>query len=123
MIRKRDMEKENKEKRKVRMLNFSFELHLYKGIYLNVLAYISVTLDVSQLDMISLNVLCSQNAYFILVTAETSQFSIGPYVLVTAALLLKQVDLTFQLFQPVRISSVVCLYTQYLPPCVEGAKE
>ena len=42
----------------------------------------SVTLDVSQLDMSTLNWVKPEKSRFILVTAETPQLEIGPYVAV-----------------------------------------
>ena len=45
----------------------------------------SVTLDVSQLDMSTLNWVKPEKSPFILVTAETPQLEIGPYVAVAEA--------------------------------------
>jgi len=45
----------------------------------------SVTLDVSQLEMSALNLAKSVKSVFILVTAETSQLEIGPYAAVAEA--------------------------------------
>ena len=45
----------------------------------------SVTLDVSQLDMSALNCFKSWNSPFMLVTAETPQLEMGPYVAVAEA--------------------------------------
>ena len=45
----------------------------------------SVTLDVSQLDMSALNCLKSLKSSFMLVTAETPQLEMGPYVAVAEA--------------------------------------
>ena len=42
----------------------------------------SVTLDVSQLDMSALNWVKPEKSPYILVTAETPQLEIGPYVAV-----------------------------------------
>ena len=42
----------------------------------------SVTLDVSQLDMSALNWAKPEQSQFIFVTAETSQLEIGPYIAV-----------------------------------------
>ena len=51
-----------------------------KNMYL-----MSVTLDVSQLDMSALNWVKPSKSCFILVTAETPQLEIGPYVAVAEA--------------------------------------
>ena len=45
----------------------------------------SVTLDVSQLDMSALKSYMSEKRLFMLVTAETFQLEIGPYVAVAEA--------------------------------------
>ena len=45
----------------------------------------SVTLDVSQLDMSALNLVKAEKSPFMLVIAETSQLEIGPYVAVAEA--------------------------------------
>ena len=45
----------------------------------------SVTLDVSQLDMSALNWAKPEKSSFMLVTAETPQLEIGPYVAVAEA--------------------------------------
>ena len=45
----------------------------------------SVTLDVSQLDMSTLNWVKPEKSPFIFVTAETPQLEIGPYVAVAEA--------------------------------------
>ena len=45
----------------------------------------SVTLDVSQLDMSALNWVKPEKSPFIFVTAETPQLEIGPYVAVAEA--------------------------------------
>ena len=45
----------------------------------------SVTLDVSQLDMSALNWAKREKSPFIFVTAETPQLEIGPYVAVADA--------------------------------------
>ena len=47
----------------------------------------SVTLDVSQLDMSALNWAKPEKSSFMLVIAETSQLEIGPYVAVAEAAL------------------------------------
>ena len=47
----------------------------------------SVTLDVSQLDMSALNCFKSWKSPFMLVTAETPQLEMGPYVAVAEAAL------------------------------------
>ena len=46
------------------------------------MAAMSVTLDVSQLDMSALNWVKPEKSPYILVTAETPQLEIGPYVAV-----------------------------------------
>ena len=45
----------------------------------------SVTLDVSQLDMSALKLLMPEKSSFMLVIAETPQLEIGPYVAVAEA--------------------------------------
>ena len=45
----------------------------------------SVTLDVSQLDMSALNTFKPEKSPYMLVTAETSQLEIGPHVAVAEA--------------------------------------
>ncbi len=45
----------------------------------------SVTLDVSQLDMSALKSYMSEKRLFMLVTAETFQLEMGPYVAVAEA--------------------------------------
>ena len=45
----------------------------------------SVTLDVSQLEMSALNLVKAEKSPFMLVIAETSQLEIGPYVAVAEA--------------------------------------
>ena len=45
----------------------------------------SVTLDVSQLDMSALKLLMPKKSSFMLVTAETPQLEMGPYVAVAEA--------------------------------------
>ena len=45
----------------------------------------SVTLDVSQLDMSALNLVKAEKSPLIFVTAETPQLEIGPYVAVAEA--------------------------------------
>ena len=45
----------------------------------------SVTLDVSQLDMSALKLCMPKKSQFMLVTAETSQLEMGPYVAVAEA--------------------------------------
>ena len=47
----------------------------------------SVTLDVSQLEMSALNLVKAEKSPFMLVIAETSQLEIGPYVAVAEAAL------------------------------------
>ena len=47
--------------------------------------FMSVTLDVSQLDMSALNWAKPEKSWFMLVTAETPQLEIGPYVAVAEA--------------------------------------
>ena len=49
------------------------------------MAPMSVTLDVSQLDMSALKLLVSEKRAFMLVIAETSQLEMGPYVAVAEA--------------------------------------
>ena len=49
------------------------------------MAPMSVTLDVSQLDMSALNCSKSATSPCMLVTAETSQLEMGPYVAVAEA--------------------------------------
>ena len=46
------------------------------------ISLMSVTLDVSQLDMSALNWLKPEKSAFMFVTAETPQLEIGPYVAV-----------------------------------------
>ena len=45
----------------------------------------SVTLDVSQLDMSALKLFMPEKSQFMLVTAETPQLEMGPYVAVAEA--------------------------------------
>ena len=45
----------------------------------------SVTLDVSQLDMSALKLFMPEKSSFMLVTAETPQLEMGPYVAVAEA--------------------------------------
>ena len=49
------------------------------------ISLMSVTLDVSQLDMSALNCFKSWKSPFMLVTAETPQLEMGPYVAVAEA--------------------------------------
>ena len=48
---------------------------------------ISVTLDVSQLDMSALKLFMPEKSQFMLVIAETPQLEMGPYLYVAAAVL------------------------------------